>query len=319
MVVYEDFPISEILWYQIGGTVKHLFDISSIEDVKDALQYISEQKLKNVVVVGTGANILFTDKYFDGAVLRFNESKEPLKFTKDGKVTVFAGELLDTLIQEGFAAGFIGLEWAGGLPGTIGAAVRGNVGAFGGELKNNFESCEVFSLSDPTKTKTLQKHEMEFEYRGSIVKHNKELILIAATFHLSPATKEEVETAKEVYKKHIEYRKANHPHEYPNTGSVFKNIESPEEIKKVIKVLPDLEETVKTKWHGKVSAGYLITHMGFRGYKVGRAQVSERHGNFINNLGGARSQDVLAVIKAIQDKCQQTFGFTLDPEVEVIK
>ncbi len=120
------------------------------------------------------------------------------------------------------------------------------------------------------------------------------------------------------YNNNIEYRRIRHPLEYPNCGSVFKNIAIPEHVEKVLDVFPDLEEKIKRDWHGKVSMGYLIKRLDMSGYRVGNAMVSQKHCNFIVNLGGARSTDVLSIIKVIQEKFLETFDFVPEVEVEIV-
>ncbi|HRN96795.1 MAG TPA: hypothetical protein PLD54_05090, partial [Candidatus Levybacteria bacterium] len=113
-------------------------------------------------------------------------------------------------------------------------------------------------------------------------------------------------------------RKERHPLEYPNCGSVFKNIRKKEDIEKVLAVYPDIKEKIEKDWYGKVSMGYLIQRLGLQGYRVGNAQISEKHALFIVNLGGATSQDVRSIINTVTEKCEETFGFTPEVEVEVV-
>jgi UDP-N-acetylmuramate dehydrogenase len=116
----------------------------------------------------------------------------------------------------------------------------------------------------------------------------------------------------------INYRKEHHPIEYPTCGSVFKNITDANQIQKILAIWPDIKESMDTKWHGKISMGYVVKRLGFSKYRVGNMQVSEKHANFIVNLGNAKASDVLTIIKEIQNKVQETFGFIPEVEVEIV-
>jgi len=137
MKIYKDFPLSNVLWYRIGGSAQYLIEVSTKQEIFDAFDFIDKNKIKKQIVIGLGANILMADTPYEGAVIRLmrNDQKTSLHITPDGLIEGFPGELLDDLIHFSFNSGMVGLEWAGGLPGTIGGGVRGNVGAFGGEIK----------------------------------------------------------------------------------------------------------------------------------------------------------------------------------------
>lgn len=322
MELYKDFLLSEILWYRIGGAAKYVLDVQTTEDVYEALKFIRTNNISNILVAGLGTNMLVSDEYFDGAVIHFvrKENSRLIKMTEQGLVECFGAELFDDLIHFCFENNLVGLEWAGGLPGTIGAGVRGNVGAFGGEIKDHLVEVDVLKLSDNTlELKTLSKEELEFSYRNSFIKKNKEYLVINARFHFEKGTEEELERAKKTFSQNVEYRKTNHPLEYPSAGSTFKNIKEKEKVEKVLAVYPDLQEKIETKWHGKVSVGHLITRLGLCGFKVGNAQVSEKHANFIVNLGGATFNDVYTVINTVKEKFIEKFGFPPEVEIEIVK
>jgi UDP-N-acetylmuramate dehydrogenase len=145
------------------------------------------------------------------------------------------------------------------------------------------------------------------------------MIVLFATFKLQEASADEVAQAREVYETHIQQRKDRHPLEYPNTGSVFKNIREPEKIAEVLRVFPDLEDQINTKWYGKVASASLIQRLGLQGFRVGDAEVSKKHALFIVNLHHATARDVTTVIDTVQKKFKETFGFTLEPEVEIVQ
>lgn len=346
MTVRKDCTISSHLWYNIGGTVKYLLECASKKDVVEAVDFITQQSIAKVFVCGQGSNLIFTDEYFDGAVIQIvsprhsglsridsgvaeqptpvllrsqENSDSVLRSQNDVIVEAFAGEVLGDVVKQSLDTGLIGLEWAGGLPGTVGAAVRGNVGAYGGEIKDSLDSADVLDYSaEKLMINTLTNEALQFVYRGSLVKTHKKMIVLSARFKLRKGSSEEVSEAKAIYEKNIASRKKKHPLEYRNCGSVFKNIRDHEQVAKVLAVYPDLKEEIEKKWHGKVAVASLIERLGLKGYRVGDAQVSEKHALFIVNRGHAYAKDVLQVIYTIQKKFEETFDFQLELEVEIV-
>lgn len=334
MQVLHDADMSTHLWYQLGGKAKYLLKASTRQDIEEALDFISDNAISKIFVCGLGANLIFTDDYFDGAVLQIVSGENKLyddvslsrsvadtHFKRNGNViTAFSGEVLDNLVVYALQHNLTGLEWAGGLPGTVGAGIRGNVGAFGGEIKDSVLEAEVIEFgSKDFQIKKMTREELNFTYRTSTVKLHRNLIVLSATFHLNPASPTEVEKARQTYFGNVMYRKTRHPLDHPNCGSVFKNIARKEDVEKVLSIWPDIKETVDTKWHGKVSMGYIIKRLDLSGKKVGKAEISEKHSNFIVNVGGAKAKDVKTLIDEIQSKSQATFGFVPEVEVEIIE
>ncbi len=320
MQIHKDFDLSSILWFRIGGKAQYFLQCTNRMDIFKALDFVEEHHPNRIFVLGLGSNLIFTDDYFDGVVIQIAaDVKQQISFN-DTLATVFAGETLDSLVQLSFNNKLIGLEWAGGLPGTVGAGVRGNVGAFGSEIKDRLVAAEVLAFDDKNIDVLEMKNEdFHFSYRHSIVKEKKNMIVTAAQFQLTQTDREELVKARSIYAGNIDYRKTHHPLEYPNCGSVFKNIKKPDEVGKIVDVWPDIRSLVKEKWYGKVSMGYVNNRLGFSGYTIGKARVSEKHANFINNLGGATAQDVLTIIKHIQEMVSETFAIVPEVEVEIVQ
>ncbi len=321
MQIKADALLSNILWYHIGGKTKYLLVCQSKQDIVQAIAFIKEKHIKKLFVCGQGTNLIFTDLYFDGAVIQLvKPDTSTITLDGEGIIEAFGGEVLGDLVKESLEQGLIGLEWAGGLPGTVGAGVRGNVGAYGGELKDNLLDALILDYS--TDIPTVQKfsnQDLQFVYRGSIIKTHKQMLVVSARFALKKATDQELQEAKNTYEQHILSRQRNHPLEYPNCGSVFKNLREPLQIAKVLSVYPDFKEDVEKKWYGKVAVAALIDRWGLKGHRIGDAQISEKHALFIVNLGHATSNDVLQLIDKVQEKCQEEFGFQLELEVEVVR
>lgn len=320
MIVHENYNLSQLLWYRIGGTVKVLLECKSEEDVLEALDYVNKNNISKVFCIGIGSNLVFTDEFFDGAIIYLSKPESPSFKVNEDKVSCFAGEILGDLILYSFNNQLTGLEWAGGLPGTVGAGVRGNVGAFGGEIKDSVVSVDVVTFEDGNvERKKLTNDELNFSYRTSTVKLTKNMIILSAEFKLKKSSPEEIQKARKVYDKNMQYRKDRHPLEYPNCGSVFKNISEKDEVQRILEVWPDVSERVMNDWYGKVSMGYIISRLGFAEYKVGNSQVSKKHNNFIINLGNAKAKDAKKIITDIQNKAKETFGFIPEVEVEIVE
>ncbi|HEX8931808.1 MAG TPA: UDP-N-acetylmuramate dehydrogenase [Patescibacteria group bacterium] len=322
MLVHKDFDLAPFLWYKIGGKVKYLLECKNKADILEALRFIKENNLAKIFVLGLGSNLIFAEEHFDGAVIRItkDEKNSSIRLTTEGYVEAFAGELLDDVITFSLRNNLVGLEWAGGLPGTVGAAVRGNVGAFGSEIKDTFISAEILDYSSgKLEIKTFTDGELRFAYRESLVKTHKKMLVISAKFELQKVSDESRDKGLAIYAKNIQFRKDHHPLEYPNCGSVFKNIRDKQQVYKVLSVYPELKDAVEQKWHGKVAVASLIEKLGLKGYRIGDAQISEKHALFIVNRGHARAREVLQLIDLIQEKFQEKFGFRLEVEVEIVK
>jgi UDP-N-acetylmuramate dehydrogenase len=148
MQIHKDFDLSKVLWFKIGGKARYFLQCENRKDVFKALDFIEEEHPERIFILGLGSNLIFTDDYFDGVVIQIGAAAKPQISFHDNLATAFTGETLDSLIQLGFHHNLIGLEWAGGLPGTVGAGVRGNVGAFGGEIKDRLIAAEVLQFDD---------------------------------------------------------------------------------------------------------------------------------------------------------------------------
>lgn len=325
--VHKDYPLSKILWYKFGPCAKYLSEIRSSNDLHLALDFLRNEKLIDrgkYKFIGKGSNIIFSGEYFDGAILYMAKPIRPsflIEDISDDEVSVicFAGETLDDLIIFSFNLGLTGIEWAGGLPGTIGAAIRGNVGAFGGEIKDNLIWVEVIDIEGDLKCSVkINATDMKLDYRQSLVKQNKNLIIVKAAFRLKKANYDKLKMSKDKYLEHINYRQRHHPLDFPSCGSVFKNVREPEKISKILNKWPDIQNNLENKWHGKIPMGYIIKRLGLSGKQIGGSQISDKHSNFIVNTSGGKASEVLDLIRQIKKSVGDKFGFTPEEEVEII-
>ncbi len=301
----ENIPLAEFSSYRIGGPARYFFEANSISELKDALAEARKKKIKIFILAG-GTNLLISDEGFDGLVVRPNFSAIEIS---GSRVRVEAGASMENLLQFAVSQRLSGLEWAGGLPGTVGGAIRGNAGAFGSEIK------DVVTGIKSLNTKTLeeinrQKSECNFFYRTSIFKEaNGKEIILAAEFELKKGDKEALQ--KSVLEKII-YRRERHPLEHPNIGSIFKNValnEVPPEH------LTGMKEVVKTDPFLVVPAAHLISEAGLKGISFGGAMISPKHPNFIVNVLQARASDVKTLIELVKDRVEEKFGINLEEEI----
>ena len=277
--------LKNLTTFQIGGKAEYFFEAQSKEEIIKTIQ-MAKQKNLPFFILGGGSNVLFSDKGFKGLVIKTQNSK--LK-TQNSKIQAEAGASLKELVSAAAENGLAGLEWATGIPGTVGGAIYGNAAAFSKSMLDIVEKVEIFD-SQELKIKNYQSEDCQFDYRKSIFKENKNLIILSAVLELEKGDKDEInEKIEEFFK----YRRERHPLQFPSAGCVFKNPEN-------------------------ASAAQLIEKCGLKGKKIGQAQVSEKHANFIINLGEARSQDILELIELIKNKIRNKFGLELEKELEVI-
>lgn len=326
MLIKQEFPLSEIFYYKLANTAKFVLEVQSKDDLLEAINFVKEKGFfdqKKFVIAGSGSNLIFRDEYYNGAVIHLLPQgySSRIHIDNDDKtmIHVFAGEQMDTLIKFAFENRLSGLEWAGGLPGSVGGAVRGNAGAFGEEIKDNLYNATVLDTSGRNVIeKTLNNIELDFSYRQSLIKSRGNMIVADAVFKLKQCGEEELSKSREKYENHIEFRKKNHPMEYPSCGSVFKNIIDPLNIERIANVWPDVKDLVVQRWHGKVPIGYVNKRLKLSGLRFGDVQVSEKHSNFIVNLGDGKSSDVIRLIDEIKSRIYKAFGFVPETEVEVV-
>lgn len=318
----ENVPLSKFSHYKIGGPARFFFEAKSEKDVRWAIKEAKARKVP-VFVLGGGTNLLISDAGFDGLVLRVDIRDVKVSGTK---IVVGAGVVMADLLKTSIARSLSGLEWAGGLPGTVGGAVRGNAGCFGGEIKDNVVSVRSFD----TKTMKIVVRSASacaFAYRHSVFKkRNGAEVILSAAFALAKGNKNDI---AKVINERIEYRKKNHPLEHPNIGSIFKNVplyavrkKGSAQYKKALKetnlVFRGSRFSIKTDPFAVISAGKLISESGLRGVSAGGAMISPKHPNFIVNVLGAESTDVMSLIMLAKAEVRGKFGISLEEEIQLL-
>jgi UDP-N-acetylmuramate dehydrogenase len=255
--------------------------------------------------LGGGSNILFSDKGYNGLIIKINNKK--IEF-KNNNIICGGGVLFFKLVFAAKEKSLSGLEWAAGIPGTVGGAIFGNAGAFDGEIKDSIKEVIAFDTKN-LKEKKFNNKECKFSYRNSIFKKTKKYIIISGVFALKKGNKKEISAE---IKKNILYRKNNHPLEHPSAGSIFKNQKINEKIKKLFKKFPDLKQFEEKK---EIPAAYLIYRCNLKGKKIGKAKISEKHTNFIINVGNAKAEDVISLINLVKKKVKNKFNIDLKEEI----
>ena len=302
-------PLKQISYYKIGGKAKYFFEAKNINDLISAVlrsQYLNEK----IFILAGATNVLIDDKGFNGLIIKPN-FQHISAGRQDIEITAGSGITIAQLVDCSIAKSLSGLEWAAGLPGTLGGAIRGNAGAFGKEMKDIIES--VVSLNISQKKPQIIKRDAidcQFEYRSSIFKkiQSKEIILEASL----KLTKENIFDINQEIEKNINYRIANHPMDYPSLGSTFKNIP----LKNIN--LKDENAPIKNDPFPIIPVAYLISKAGLIGTSIGGAMISPKHPNFIINVSEATSSDVKKLIQLTKNKVKEKFNIELVEEIEYL-
>jgi len=304
--IKEKIPLKEYTTFKIGGLARYFFVAKSREDLKNAILWAKKKKLL-FFILGGGSNILFSDKGFKGLIIKMQNSKCKIKNTK---VVAEAGVLLQKLVLETAKKGLSGLENLAGIPGTLGGAIWGNAGAFGREIGDLVEEVKVLDVgSSKLEVKKLKKEDCKFGYRDSIFKKRKNWIILGATLKLKRGKRKEIE---EKIKEILRLRKEKQPLEFPSAGSVFKNVP----IEKVSKRIREkFREKIKD---GLLPAGVLIEAAGLKGVQIGGAKISEKHANFIVNVGNTKASDVKELIEKIKKEVKKKFKIQLEEEIKLV-
>lgn len=296
----KNIPLKGFSNYKIGGPAKFLLEVNSIEDLKPDFK-----EFKKMMTLGAGSNVLISDEGFDGLVLLNRISGIEIQ---GESIKVGSGVTIDELLDFCLKHDLSGLEWAGGLPGTIGAAVRGNAGAFKGETKDSVLEVESIDLIKKEVRKRTNE-ECLFNYRWSVYKENPNEFITKVVLKLKKGNKNEIENS---INEKIQYRKEKHPMEYPNIGSTFKNIPI-EEVTEHQR--EEFKDFIKNDPFPVVLTTKLLALAGLKGKREGDAQISEKHPNFIVNLENAKAADVKKLIELAKKTVKDKWEIKLEEEI----
>lgn len=275
-------PMKEHTTFRIGGPADYFVIPTEVEEIQKVVQLCQECQVP-YYIVGNGSNLLVADKGFRGVVIQIYKGMNQLTI-EGNQIIAQAGCSLSQIAAEAWKAELTGFEFAAGIPGTLGGAVRMNAGAYGGEMKDVLESVEI--LTSDGKIQWLTNEEMKFGYRSSVVEE-KDGIVLRAVIRLTKGNYSEIKAVMDDLR---ERRVSKQPLEYPSAGSTFKRPEG-------------------------YFAGKLIQDAGLKGFCVGGACVSEKHSGFVINTGNATAADVIELMNRVNEIVTDKFGVSLEPEV----
>lgn len=284
--VEENVSLSKYTTYKVGGIALALVYPKSVNKLISLVKLLISSKIK-YKVIGNGSNLLFSDKKFDGVIIRLTELTD-LEFLSYNKIRVGAGYSLPKLSLLVAKKGLAGLEFASGIPGTVGGAIFMNAGAYKSDMGYIVQSVRV--LTPECKIITFENREMDFHYRSSFLQKHPEYICLDAVIKLNKGDRELLD---EVIKERRARRIESQPLEYPSAGSVFRNPEGN-------------------------FAGKLIEDLGLKGYRMAGAMVSEKHANFIINYDNATSADIKNLIEYVHDRVMDEYNIDLKIEQEFV-
>ena len=278
-------PMKKHTTFRLGGAADYFLSPEKAEQVAELIHICREENI-SYFILGNGSNLLVSDRGYRGTVIQIFKNMNDIR-VEGTKLYVQAGALLSAIARKALDAGLTGMEFASGIPGTVGGAAVMNAGAYGGEMKDIIKLVTV--LTKEGEMKVLDASELQFGYRTSVIKENGYVVL-EAVIQLCPGDKETIQKRMEELK---EQRVTKQPLEYASAGSTFKRPEG-------------------------YFAGKLIQDAGLRGYQVGGAQVSEKHCGFVINTGDAVAEDVWNLIHDVQEKVYDKFQVKLEPEVKFL-
>lgn len=275
-------PMKEYTTFRVGGEAECILMIRQEEELAKLIPYLNQIE-QEYFILGNGSNLLVGDKGYRGIVLKFDGQMEQME-VEGTRITAKAGALLSKVALAAKEHGLTGLEFAAGIPGSIGGGVVMNAGAYDGEMKQVVESVRV--MDNDGQITTLDNDTMEFGYRTSIIK-NRPYTVLEIVLQLAEGDREQISARMDEL---AQLRRNKQPLEYPSAGSTFKRPEG-------------------------YYAGKLIMDAGLRGYRIGGAQVSDKHCGFVINTGKATAADIREVIEEVQERVKERFHVSLEPEV----
>ena len=279
-------PLADFTTWRVGGPAQWLLEPTSVNDTLEALQW-AEQNQLTCRVIGAGSNLLIHDDGLPGLTLSLRKLQGATVDANSGVLEALAGEPMPTLARRAARAGLKGLAWSVGIPGTVGGAAVMNAGAQGGCTADCLESVQVAPLHGGDSFE-LSCEQLAFDYRHSRLQED-ELVVLSARFRLDPG--HDPEEIIRITSGNLSHRTSTQPYTQPSCGSVFRN---PEPLK----------------------AGRLIEGLGLKGSRIGGAEVSTLHANFIVNTGAATAADIDALIQHVQQQVEAAHAVRLHPEVK---
>lgn len=301
----KDISLAGYTTFRIGGPADFFYEAHSADDLEKAVSAAREEGIP-YFMLGGGSNVLFSDEGFRGLVVKLVDSRFEIR---DLEITASAGVSLSELAGACASAGLSGLEWAAGIPGTLGGAIRGNAGAYGGCMADCVEKVDVLRGGNRLE---ITDYRQTSGYRHSIFKENDDIIT-GAILRLERGDSGRIEKKM---KENLSRRNASLPVSIPSAGCFFKNPElSEKEFGKFVGRFPGAEAFSAAR---KIPAAWLIDRCGLKGESIGKAEISRKHANFIVNDGGATAKEVLELAGIAKDKVREKYGLELEEEAQLI-
>ncbi len=302
-------PLAKHVNFRIGGPAKYFVEARSTQDLIDAVKIATDYSLP-YFILGGGSNTLVADEGYLGLVIK--AANRNTRYEGD-RVVAEAGVISATVARGSADKSLRGFEWAVSLPGTIGGAVRGNAGCFGGEVKDNLESVKILRDGEVIDVPAVDMH---YGYRHSVLKdvgHEHDVVL-EATFKLTPGDRAE---ALALIEKNLAGRKASQPLGSSSAGCMFKNYEY-QSADEIAKLASKVEIPQAMQDMHRLGAGWIIDQLGLKGTKMGEAQIAPQHGNFLLNVGHATARDIVTLISFVKTRARDEFGVQLHEEVQYL-
>jgi UDP-N-acetylmuramate dehydrogenase len=301
VTVRENVPLSQYTRFAIGGPAAVFIETAYAAAFVEALRLTQESGAPHMVI-GGGTNLIVSDAGFAGVVLRF--TADEIMATGTG-VSVKAGATLQAVVDFSIAMGLQGLETLTGIPGSVGAALYGNAGAYGHAIAERVRRVAFF---DGTEIREFSNAECEFHYRESTFKRHKEWIILASELDLDPAPAAEL---RQIATGIRTIRDEKYPPTMKCAGSIFKNL--------ILSELPvSVNVPAKVVREGKVPAAYFLEQAGAKGMRRGDIHVADYHANLIYNAGNGTAADLVAVIQELKSRVQERYGLELEEEVQYV-
>lgn len=305
--IQKNVKLSQYSTFKIGGPAEFFVEVKNEEEFLEAMQYAKENNLK-FFILGGGSNVLFDDKGFDGLIIKILNTEYDIQ---DAHIECGAGLPLSQLVNIAKENNLSGLEWATGIPGTVGGAVRGNAEAFKKSLADSIKEVKVYDVSK-LKIKNYKLDDCQFNYRDSIFKRDNNLVIVSAKIKLEKGNKNKVEKEmKEISDRRFEKQPKGW---VGSAGSFFMNPEVKNQD--LIKLFE--KDTGSKSVNGRIPAGWLIEEAGFKGKKIGKVMVSDKNANFIVNTGGGTAEEIIMLSSIIKQKIRVKFGIQLKEEVKIV-
>lgn len=306
--VKENVSLAPFTTFKVGGESRYFFSAKTKQELISAVKKAKKEDIP-FFILGGGSNLLVSEKGYEGLAIKQRMGKIEID---DNRIYAESGASVKRVVKVCLDNGLTGMEWAEGIPGTVGGAVYGNIGAFGVFISEVVEKVEALDESD-LKQKSFFRKECNFSLKSSVFKDSSYgLIILSVILNFEKGGKKEIEKRMKEYS---EYRKKNHPLNYPSAGCIFKNVEYRNLTEDLLNRFPELELFEQSKY---VPAGFLIEESGLKGKKIGGAEISRKHANFIVNKGGAEAKDIYNLINLIKMEVKDRFGIELEEEIRYV-